>query len=101
MLAKPTLRSLAQNGTSPERITSRLRSRALGSKRTIGSGSVGAAFQLGGKFGVGVRRDREDELDLADIGGQPDAATHDAKTKARKGDVARAPKQAVADGGSY
>src|ERR1700738_5172783 len=45
--------SLAQNGTSPQRITSRLRSPALGSRRTTGSGSVGATFQLGAMFGVG------------------------------------------------
>ena len=32
---------------------SKLRSLALGSKRTTGSGSVGATFQPGGKFGVG------------------------------------------------
>jgi hypothetical protein len=32
---------------------SRLRSPALASKRTTGRGSVGATFQLGGKFGVG------------------------------------------------
>jgi hypothetical protein len=32
---------------------SRLRSPALGSNRTIGSGSVGATFQLAPKFGLG------------------------------------------------
>src|SRR5712671_7341112 len=53
MLAKPTLRSLAQNGTRPHRNRSRLRSPALESYRTTGSGSVGATFQLGGKLGVG------------------------------------------------
>src|SRR5277367_2954068 len=53
MLAKPTLMSLAQYGTRPQRIMSRLRCSALASKRTTGSGSVGATFQLGGKFGVG------------------------------------------------
>jgi hypothetical protein len=37
----------------PQRAEPRLRSPALASKRTIGSWSVGAAFQLGGKFGVG------------------------------------------------
>src|SRR5271168_1591630 len=79
MLAKPTLMSLAQYGTSPQRIMSRLRSPALASSRTTGRGSVGATFQLGGKFGVGrsgARRDREDELDLADVGGKVGAATH-------------------------
>ena len=40
-------------GTRPQRAKSRLRSPALLSKRTIGSWSVGAAFQLGAKFGVG------------------------------------------------
>lgn len=53
MLAKPTLLSLAQNGTKPQRMTSRLRSPAFVSKRTIGSGSVGATFQLGARFGLG------------------------------------------------
>jgi hypothetical protein len=32
---------------------SRLRCWSFGLKRTIGSGSVGATFQLGGKFGAG------------------------------------------------
>ena len=53
MLANPTLRSFAQYGTRPHRSTSRLRSPALASNRTTGSGSVGATFQLGGKFGIG------------------------------------------------
>src|SRR6516165_3345419 len=53
MFAKPTLMSLAQYGTRPQRAKSRLRSPALLSKRTIGSWSVGAPFQVGGKFGVG------------------------------------------------
>src|SRR4029077_15162359 len=53
MLANPTLRSLAQYGTRPHLSTSRLRSPALASYRTTGRGSVGATFQLGGKFGVG------------------------------------------------
>src|SRR5712671_185207 len=53
MLAKPTLRSLAQNGTRPHRSRSRLRSPALVSCRTTGSESVGATFQLGGKLGLG------------------------------------------------
>src|SRR6266446_2451881 len=52
ILAKPTLRSFSQNGTKPQRIRSRLRSAARGSYRTIGSGSVGATFQLGAMFGV-------------------------------------------------
>src|SRR5262249_13623982 len=52
MFAKPTFMSLAQKGTKPQRARSRLRSRALASKRTIGSWSVGAPFQLGAKFGV-------------------------------------------------
>jgi hypothetical protein len=43
----------AQNGARPERIKSKVRSPALASKRTIGNWSVAAAFQLGGKFGVG------------------------------------------------
>src|SRR5215472_18876188 len=53
MLAKPTLMSLAQYGTRPQRSMSRLRSLALRSCRTTGSMSVGATFQLGGKFGIG------------------------------------------------
>jgi hypothetical protein len=53
MFAKPTLMSFAQYGTTPERAKSRIRSPALASKRTIGSWSVGAPFQLGAKFGVG------------------------------------------------
>jgi len=53
MFAKPTLMSFAQNGTSPQRITSKLRSPAVGSKRTTGSGPVGAMLQLGAMFGVG------------------------------------------------
>jgi hypothetical protein len=53
MFAKPTLMSFAQYGTSPQRTKSRLRSPALASKRTIGGWSVGAAFQLCAKFGVG------------------------------------------------
>src|SRR6516162_9625142 len=53
MFAKPTLRSLAHNGTRPQRRRSRLRSPALRSYRTTGSKSVGAAFQLGGKLGLG------------------------------------------------
>jgi len=53
ILAKPTLRSLAQYGTRPQRNKSRLRSPAFASKRTTGSWSVGAPFQVGGKFGVG------------------------------------------------
>ena len=53
MLAKPTLRSLAQNGTRPHRNRSRLRSPALELCRTTGSELVGATFQLGGKLGVG------------------------------------------------
>jgi len=50
MFAKP---AFAQYGTKLQRARSRLRSPALTSKRTIGNWSVGAAFQLGGKFGVG------------------------------------------------
>jgi hypothetical protein len=42
-----------QNGTSPQRITSRVRSLALASYRTTGRGSVGATFQLGAMLGVG------------------------------------------------
>src|SRR5215469_10433786 len=53
ILEKPTLMSFAQNGTSPQRITSRLRSPALASKRMIGTSSLGATFQLAGTFGVG------------------------------------------------
>src|SRR5712691_9225512 len=53
MFEKPTLRSLAQNGTSPQRMTSRLRCPALASWRTMGRSSVGAAFQLAGMLGVG------------------------------------------------
>src|SRR5215831_8148688 len=53
MLAKPTLMSLAQNGTRPQRMTVRPRSWSLGLKPTIGSGSVGATFQLAAKFGIG------------------------------------------------
>jgi hypothetical protein len=52
-IREPTLMSFAQNGTSPQRAKSRLRCPAFGSSRTIGNWSVGAAFQLGGKFGVG------------------------------------------------
>ena len=55
MFANPTLRSLAQYGTRTHRIKSKLRSLDRGSKRTTGSGSIGATFQLGGKFGVGAR----------------------------------------------
>src|SRR5258708_35576763 len=53
MLEKPTLMSFAQNGTRPQRIMSKLRSPAFASKRMIGTGSVGATFQLGAMFGVG------------------------------------------------
>jgi hypothetical protein len=53
MVEKPILMSLAQNGMRPQRITSRLRSPVLASKRTTGSGSVGATFQLGAMLGVG------------------------------------------------
>jgi hypothetical protein len=53
MSTKPTLMSFAQYGTSPQRAKFRVRSPAFASKRTIGSWSVGAAFQLGAKFGVG------------------------------------------------
>src|ERR1700680_2107188 len=53
MLEKLTLISFAQNGTRPQRIKSKLRSPAFASKRTIGTGSVGATFQLGAIFGVG------------------------------------------------
>jgi hypothetical protein len=53
MFEKPTLRSLAQYGTKPQRITSKLRSPAFASYRTTGRGSVGATFQLAAMFGVG------------------------------------------------
>ena len=53
IFANPTLMSLAQCGIRPQRRRSRLRSPALRSYRTTGSRSVGAAFQLGEKFGVG------------------------------------------------
>src|SRR5205823_7273990 len=53
MFAKPTLSSLAQYGTRPQRNKSRLRWPAFASKRTTGSQSVGAPFQVSGKFGVG------------------------------------------------
>ena len=53
MFAKSTFMSLAQNGTNPQRIKSRLRSLALGSNRTIGKLSVGAPFHVGAKFGGG------------------------------------------------
>jgi hypothetical protein len=53
MLAKPTLMSLAQYGTRPQPMMSRLRSWAFAANRTIGNGSVGATFQLGAKFGAG------------------------------------------------
>ena len=43
---------LGQNGTKLQRITSSLRSPAFASYRTTRSGSVGATFQLGGKFGL-------------------------------------------------
>jgi hypothetical protein len=65
-VAKPTLRSLAQYGTRPQRNKSRLRSPAFTFEqddmdnwqecrivRTTGSKSVGAVFQLGGNLGVG------------------------------------------------
>jgi hypothetical protein len=69
--------SLAQNGTSSHRSTSKLRSPALASYRTTGSGSVGAAFQLGGKFGVGRAGGIEKtSLYLAHVGRQADTATH-------------------------
>ena len=38
------------------------------SYRTIGSGSVGATFQLAAKFATAAERNSERELDLADIG---------------------------------
>ena len=82
--ANLTLRSFAQYGTRPHRSTSRLRSLALASYRTTGSGSVGATFQLGGKLGVGrcggiektslisltseQRRTRPHYLNLAELG---------------------------------
>src|SRR5437867_2085928 len=44
---------LTQNGTRPQRITWRLRRWSFTSSRTIGSGSVGAPFQLAAKCGVG------------------------------------------------
>jgi hypothetical protein len=53
IVEKPILSSFAQNGMSPQRITSRRRCRSLASYRTTGSGSVGATFQLAAKFGVG------------------------------------------------
>jgi hypothetical protein len=53
MLAKPALMSLTQNGTRPQRIPWRLRRWSFASSRTIGSGSVGAMFQLAAKLGVG------------------------------------------------
>ena len=41
---------------------------------------MGAAFQLRAKYGVGpMRRDREDEFNLAHVGGKTDATTRDAK----------------------
>jgi hypothetical protein len=76
MFEKPTLMSFAQNGTRPQGIRSMLRSPALASKRMIGSGSVGVTFQLGAVFGPVDERDREDELDLADVGGEVNATTH-------------------------
>jgi hypothetical protein len=51
--ANPTFISFAQYRTRPQRARSRLRLPAFVSKRTIGSWSVGAPFQLGAKFGVG------------------------------------------------
>ncbi len=53
LVEKPTLMSLAQYGTNPHRIRSRVRDPAFASYRTIGRLSVGATFQLGGKLGVG------------------------------------------------
>src|SRR5690348_13317482 len=53
MFANPTLMSFAQNGTRPQRMTSRLRCPALVLCRTTGKSSVGAAFQLAGMLGVG------------------------------------------------
>src|SRR5438552_3339969 len=77
MFAKPTLMSLAQNGTRPHRITSKLRSPALASYRTTGSGSVGANVPTRRDVrGRPMRRDREHQLDLADIGRETGTATH-------------------------
>jgi hypothetical protein len=58
LIAKATLISLAHCGIRRQRRRSRLRSPALRSYQTTGSRSVGAAFQLGAKFGVaaGSRR---------------------------------------------
>src|SRR6266478_3866049 len=53
IVENPILRSFDQYGTSPHRIRSRVRDPAFGSYRTIGKLSVGATFQLGGKFSVG------------------------------------------------
>src|SRR6266571_3590776 len=53
MVENPILMSFAQYGTSPHRIRSSVRDPAFGSCRTMGRLSVGATFQLGGKFGVG------------------------------------------------
>ena len=53
MFERSTLMSFAYNGMSPHRITSRLRSPALVSQQTTGSGSVGAKFQLGAMFDTG------------------------------------------------
>ena len=69
-IGKADLDVLAQNGTSPQRLTSRPRSLALSSVRTIGSISVGRQVPAWREvWGRRIGRDREDQSDLADIGG--------------------------------
>src|SRR5262249_49200670 len=53
IVEKPILMSFAQYGIKPQRIRSRVRCPSFGLWRTIGKLSVGATFQLGGRFGVG------------------------------------------------
>jgi hypothetical protein len=79
MFANPTLMSLAQYGTKPQRAKSRLRSPALRIEANNRQLVSGRSVPTGREVRRGpMRRNGKDKLDLADIGGEADAATHGA-----------------------
>src|SRR5690349_4205717 len=84
MLAKPTLRSFAQYGTRPQRKQVQAALSGFGfiahHRKRVGRRHIPARRKV---WGRPLRRDREHQLDFADIGGKANASTHDPNIRLR------------------